>query len=82
MRSRSTITIEDLGSKGGTKVNGHKYRSETCTLTQDSNTLQMGSFPPLFRYRTHTHNYPIFLRARGLVRKQVFVAIALTEPSF
>ncbi|KAI0396466.1 hypothetical protein F5Y17DRAFT_103566 [Xylariaceae sp. FL0594] len=49
LRSRSVVTIEDLGSKGGTKVNGHKYRSETCILTQDSNTLQMGSFPPLFR---------------------------------
>ncbi|KAI1812956.1 hypothetical protein GGS20DRAFT_509489 [Poronia punctata] len=49
MGSRSSITIEDLGSKGGTKVNGHKYRGETCTLAQDSNSLQMGSFPPLFR---------------------------------
>ncbi|KAI0183056.1 hypothetical protein EV127DRAFT_33905 [Xylaria flabelliformis] len=49
MRSRAKITIEDLGSKGGTKVNGQKYRNETCTLSQDSNTLQMGSFPPLFR---------------------------------
>ncbi|KAI8950619.1 hypothetical protein F4801DRAFT_602184 [Xylaria longipes] len=49
MGSRSKVTIEDLGSKGGTKVNGQKYRSETCTLSQDSNTLQMGSFPPLFR---------------------------------
>ncbi|KAJ8129479.1 hypothetical protein O1611_g4150 [Lasiodiplodia mahajangana] len=49
MGSRSKVTIEDLGSKGGTKVNGQKYRSETCILSQDSNTIQMGSFPPLFR---------------------------------
>ncbi|KAI3324879.1 hypothetical protein HD806DRAFT_521897 [Xylariaceae sp. AK1471] len=49
MGSRSSITIEDLGSKGGTKVNGQKYRGETCSLSQDSNTLQMGSFPPIFR---------------------------------
>ncbi|KAI0452312.1 hypothetical protein F5B21DRAFT_344493 [Xylaria acuta] len=49
MGSRSKVTVEDLGSKGGTKVNGQKYRSETCTLSQDSNSLQMGSFPPLFR---------------------------------
>ncbi|KAI0550527.1 hypothetical protein F4679DRAFT_204987 [Xylaria curta] len=49
MRSRAKLTIEDLGSKGGTKVNGQKYRNETCSLSQDSNTLQMGSFPPLFR---------------------------------
>ncbi|KAI0421834.1 hypothetical protein F5X98DRAFT_224393 [Xylaria grammica] len=49
MGSRSKVTIEDLGSKGGTKVNGQKYRGETCTLSQDSNTLQMGSFPPVFR---------------------------------
>ncbi|KAI0108875.1 hypothetical protein GGR51DRAFT_513410 [Nemania sp. FL0031] len=49
MESRSKVTIQDLGSKGGTKVNGQKYRSETCILSQDSNTIQMGSFPPLFR---------------------------------
>ncbi|KAI1818952.1 hypothetical protein F4861DRAFT_548019 [Xylaria intraflava] len=49
LERRSRITVEDLGSKGGTKVNGVKYRSETCTLSQDSNTLQMGSFPPVFR---------------------------------
>lgn len=49
MGSRSKVTIEDLGSKGGTKVNGQKYRGETCILSQDENTLQMGSFPPLFR---------------------------------
>ncbi|KAI1421506.1 hypothetical protein F5Y12DRAFT_702265 [Xylaria sp. FL1777] len=49
MASRSKVTVEDLGSKGGTKVNGEKYRSETCTLLQDSNTIQMGSFPPIFR---------------------------------
>lgn len=50
MGSRSKVVVEDLGSKGGTKVNGQKYRSETCTLSQDSNTIQMGSFPPLFRF--------------------------------
>ncbi|KAI1273080.1 hypothetical protein F5Y07DRAFT_275664 [Xylaria sp. FL0933] len=49
MGSRSRVTVEDLGSKGGTKVNGQKYRSETCTLMQDSNIIQMGSFPPIFR---------------------------------
>ncbi|KAI1173585.1 hypothetical protein F4777DRAFT_444304 [Nemania sp. FL0916] len=49
MGTRSKVAVEDLGSKGGTKVNGQKYRSETCVLSQDSNTIQMGSFPPLFR---------------------------------
>ncbi|TGJ82685.1 hypothetical protein E0Z10_g6082 [Xylaria hypoxylon] len=49
MGSRSKVTVEDLGSKGGTKVNGQKYRGETCTLSQDSNIFQMGSFPPVFR---------------------------------
>ncbi|KAK5634852.1 hypothetical protein RRF57_010565 [Xylaria bambusicola] len=47
--SRSKVTVEDLGSKGGTKVNGQKYRSETCTLSEDDNTIQMGSFPSIFR---------------------------------
>ncbi|KAI8623766.1 hypothetical protein F5Y19DRAFT_349765 [Xylariaceae sp. FL1651] len=49
MGSRSRVTVEDLGSKGGTKVNGQKYRGESCTLSQDSNTLQMGSFQAIFR---------------------------------
>ncbi|KAI2638622.1 hypothetical protein GGS21DRAFT_449239 [Xylaria nigripes] len=49
VEKRSRVTVEDLGSKGGTKVNGQKYRNETCTLSQDSNTLQMGSFEPIFR---------------------------------
>ncbi|KAI1341180.1 hypothetical protein F5Y15DRAFT_422430 [Xylariaceae sp. FL0016] len=49
MSRRSRVTVEDLGSKGGTKVNDRKYRGESCELPQVSNTLQMGSFPTMFR---------------------------------
>ncbi|KAI0473594.1 hypothetical protein GGR56DRAFT_666725 [Xylariaceae sp. FL0804] len=49
MESRSRVTVEDLGSKGGTKVNDQKYKGQTCVLSQDSNSLQMGSFPTKFR---------------------------------
>ncbi|KAI0190819.1 hypothetical protein F4808DRAFT_465576 [Astrocystis sublimbata] len=49
MSSRSRVTIEDLGSKAGTKVNGTKYRGESCTLPEDVNTLQMGTFSAIFR---------------------------------
>ncbi|CAJ2500159.1 Uu.00g030120.m01.CDS01 [Anthostomella pinea] len=49
MGSRSQVTVEDLGSKGGTKVNDHKYKGESCVLSEVSNTLQMGSYPKKFR---------------------------------
>ncbi|OTB17209.1 hypothetical protein K445DRAFT_20557 [Daldinia sp. EC12] len=47
--SRSRITVEDLGSKGGTRVNDEKIKGEKRVLSQDVNILQMGTFPPKFR---------------------------------
>ncbi|KAI1465308.1 uncharacterized protein F4812DRAFT_117469 [Daldinia caldariorum] len=47
--SRSRITIEDLGSKGGTRINDEKIKGEKRVLSRDVNTLQMGTFPPKFR---------------------------------
>jgi hypothetical protein len=47
--ARSLVTVEDLGSKGGTKVNGQRIKSDKYVLPQETNTLQMGSFPALFR---------------------------------
>ncbi|KAF3069768.1 putative dna damage response protein [Daldinia childiae] len=47
--SRSRITVEDLGSKGGTRINDEKIKGETRVLSRDVNTLQMGTFPPKFR---------------------------------
>ncbi|KAI5921067.1 hypothetical protein F4810DRAFT_712885 [Camillea tinctor] len=49
MENRPRVTIEDLGSKGGTKVNDSKYKGESCVLSRDSNILQMGAFPAKFR---------------------------------
>ncbi|KAI0377564.1 hypothetical protein F5Y04DRAFT_176519 [Hypomontagnella monticulosa] len=47
--SRSTVTVEDLGSKGGTWVNNEKIKGEKRVLSQDINVLQMGTFPLKFR---------------------------------
>ncbi|KAI8956885.1 hypothetical protein F5Y11DRAFT_125531 [Daldinia sp. FL1419] len=47
--NRSRITVEDLGSKGGTRINDEKIKGEKRVLSQDVNTLQMGTFPPKFR---------------------------------
>ncbi|KAI1077598.1 hypothetical protein F5B20DRAFT_255969 [Whalleya microplaca] len=57
MNSRSRVTVEDLGSKGGTKVNDRKFKGDKCHLEQDANILQMGSFPAKFRITW----YPIVL---------------------
>ncbi|KAI1384000.1 uncharacterized protein F4822DRAFT_58213 [Hypoxylon trugodes] len=47
--SRSRVTIEDLGSKGGTWINEEKVKGEKRILSQDVNVLQMGSFTAKFR---------------------------------
>ncbi|KAI0160534.1 hypothetical protein GGR57DRAFT_455661 [Xylariaceae sp. FL1272] len=49
MDSRSKITIEDLGSKSGTRVNGTKYKGEFCTLSQESNAVYIGPLKSMFR---------------------------------
>ncbi|KAJ1327830.1 nibrin [Microdochium nivale] len=45
---RSRVTVEDLGSKGGTRINDNKIKGETVVLSGDTNTLQMGSFQSKF----------------------------------
>ncbi|KAI2615992.1 hypothetical protein GGR54DRAFT_610768 [Hypoxylon sp. NC1633] len=47
--NRSSVTVEDLGSKGGTWVNDEKIKGEKRLLSQQINVLQMGSFPSKFR---------------------------------
>ncbi|KAL7620614.1 hypothetical protein AAE478_009609 [Parahypoxylon ruwenzoriense] len=47
--SRSCVTVEDLGSKGGTWVNDEKIKGGKRVLSQDVNILQMGSFSLKFR---------------------------------
>ncbi|KAI1264921.1 hypothetical protein F5Y18DRAFT_71013 [Xylariaceae sp. FL1019] len=49
MDSRSKITIEDLGSKSGTRVNGTKYKGESCSLSQESNAIYIGPLKSMFR---------------------------------
>ncbi|KAI5859686.1 hypothetical protein GGS23DRAFT_600206 [Durotheca rogersii] len=41
---RSRVTVEDLGSKGGTWVNDEKIKGDQRVLSRDINTIQMGSF--------------------------------------
>ncbi|KAI1099687.1 hypothetical protein F4804DRAFT_74482 [Jackrogersella minutella] len=45
----SRVTVEDLGSKGGTWINDEKVKGEKRVLSQDVNVLQMGSFTSKFR---------------------------------
>lgn len=45
---RSRVTVEDLGSKGGTRINDNKIKGEKVVLTDDTTTLQMGSFQSKF----------------------------------
>ncbi|KAK7756900.1 hypothetical protein SLS62_000916 [Diatrype stigma] len=47
--SRSRVTIEDLGSKSGTRINDRKLKGDTYVLTEPENTLQMGSFQDKFK---------------------------------
>ncbi|KAI2465155.1 hypothetical protein F4781DRAFT_410381 [Annulohypoxylon bovei var. microspora] len=46
---RSRVTVEDLGSKGGTWINDEKVKGEKRILSQGVNVLQMGSFTSKFR---------------------------------
>ncbi|KAI1454570.1 hypothetical protein F4805DRAFT_309716 [Annulohypoxylon moriforme] len=46
---RSQVTVEDLGSKGGTWINNEKVKGEKRILSLDVNVLQMGSFTSKFR---------------------------------
>ncbi|KAK8075439.1 hypothetical protein PG997_010102 [Apiospora hydei] len=49
LSSRSKVTVEDLCSKLGTTINEHKIKGETHVINQDSNILQMGSYPYKFK---------------------------------
>ncbi|KAH9903787.1 hypothetical protein F4778DRAFT_735565 [Xylariomycetidae sp. FL2044] len=57
MDTRSKVTVEDQRSKSGTTVNGEKIRKDSRVLSQDSNVLQLGSFPLKF----HITWFPVVL---------------------
>ncbi|KAK1676485.1 hypothetical protein BDP55DRAFT_550384 [Colletotrichum godetiae] len=46
---RSTVTIEDLGTKTGTTVDRHKYKGEKHVVAAASAEIKMGGCPDLFR---------------------------------
>ncbi|KXH24934.1 FHA domain-containing protein [Colletotrichum simmondsii] len=46
---RSTVTIEDLGTKTGTTVDGHKYKGEKHVVAAASAEIKMGGCPDMFR---------------------------------
>ncbi|OLN92767.1 hypothetical protein CCHL11_06738 [Colletotrichum chlorophyti] len=54
---RSTVTIEDLGTKTGTTVNGHKYKNKKHVVTDPAVEIKMGGCPDLFRLSW----YPVVL---------------------
>ncbi|KAK4241160.1 hypothetical protein C8A03DRAFT_30641 [Achaetomium macrosporum] len=53
LRSRSTVTIEDLDSKKGTLLNGVQIRGQKKTLTEDENDVKLGMCPKMLRIRWH-----------------------------
>ncbi|KAK3904565.1 hypothetical protein C8A05DRAFT_13545 [Staphylotrichum tortipilum] len=53
LRSRSTVTVEDLDSKKGTLLNGVQIRGQKKTLADDVNEVKLGMCPKLVRIRWH-----------------------------
>ncbi|SPQ26336.1 1ff30a75-5909-452e-b9d0-a062951eb9fd [Thermothielavioides terrestris] len=53
LRSRSTVTVEDLDSKKGTILNGVQIRGQKKTLSEDENELKLGMCPKILRIRWH-----------------------------
>jgi DNA repair protein XRS2 len=49
LRSRSTVTIEDLESKKGTLLNGVQIRGQKKALSEDVNELKLGMCPKRLR---------------------------------
>ncbi|KAH6847054.1 hypothetical protein B0I37DRAFT_374186 [Chaetomium sp. MPI-CAGE-AT-0009] len=49
LRSRSTVTIEDLDSKKGTLLNGVQIRGQKKTLSEDVNEVKLGMCSKLLR---------------------------------
>ncbi|RYP63021.1 hypothetical protein DL771_009476 [Monosporascus sp. 5C6A] len=62
--SRSRVTVEDLGSKMGTRVNDLKIKGDKFVLTEPVNTLQMGSFQAKFKY---CHPYTAYMLSRLVI---------------
>ncbi|KAK2017136.1 FHA domain-containing protein [Colletotrichum eremochloae] len=57
LSSRSKVTIEDLGTKTGTTVDGHKYKGEKHVITEAVAEIKMGGCPDMFRLSW----YPVVL---------------------
>ncbi|KAL2018739.1 hypothetical protein VTK56DRAFT_445 [Thermocarpiscus australiensis] len=51
IRSRSTVTIEDLVSKKGTLLNGVQIRGQRQTLSKEVNEVKLGACPKVFCIR-------------------------------
>lgn len=49
LHKRTTATIEDLGAKMGTLVNGVQIRGQMHVLVHDTNEIKLGSYNQLFR---------------------------------
>ncbi|KAK2033966.1 FHA domain-containing protein [Colletotrichum zoysiae] len=49
LSSRSKVTIEDLGTKTGTSVDGHRYKGEKHVITEAAVEIKMGGCPDIFR---------------------------------
>ncbi|TDZ34465.1 GPI mannosyltransferase 1 [Colletotrichum spinosum] len=50
---RSKVTVEDLGTKTGTTIDGHKYKGEKHVVNESTAEIKMGGCPDLFRLTWH-----------------------------
>ncbi|KAF4434058.1 Nibrin [Colletotrichum fructicola Nara gc5] len=53
LSSRSAITIEDLNTKAGTTVDGHKYKGEKHVVTEATAEIKIGGCTEVFRLTWH-----------------------------
>ncbi|KAJ9150200.1 Cytochrome b5 reductase 4 [Pleurostoma richardsiae] len=65
-RSRSAVTIEDLGAKVGTVVNGTQIRGQKYVVPGASNEIKMGNCPKLFRLAWHPVVFSFSFSAKDL----------------
>jgi len=50
IHSRSQLTIEDQGSKLGTKLDGQVVKAATRTLDSDQHVIKLGNYEHVLRY--------------------------------
>lgn len=66
IRTRSRITLEDLNTKHGTKVNDEQIRGKSIVLSQDQNAIIVGKCEDKLRFSFLTIPICSYLLLLGL----------------